>query len=240
MSMNVPIPAPLLLLPGLLCDERIWAPQLSALADHRSIAVPGYPGARTLRAMAEQSLALAPPVFSLAGHSMGARVALEILAIAPERVERLALLDTGVHPPTPAEADKRRALIELARRDGIDAMIDLWLPPMVRPDRRADDAFMAPLRAMAAAGGVERYEDQVAALLGRPDPRPLLPKIDCPVLVGAGREDEWSPLEQNRAIASAIPGADFVIFDHCGHMATVEAPDAVSAALRRWLERPPR
>ncbi len=230
----------MLLLPGLLCDESIWAPQLAALSDHHPIAVPGYPGARSLRAMAEQGLERAPPVFSLVGHSMGARVALEIFAIAPERVERLALLDTGIHPPTPAEAEKRGALIEIARRAGIDAMVDRWLPPMVHPDRRADDAFMGPLRAMAAEGGVERYEDQVAALLGRPDPRPLLSKIDCPVLVGAGRDDEWSPPEQNRAIASAIPGADFVIFDQCGHMAPVEAPDQVSAALRRWMERPPR
>jgi pimeloyl-ACP methyl ester carboxylesterase len=233
-------PAPLLLLPGLLCDERIWAPQVAALAEHAPVAVPGYPGARTIRAMAERALERAPPAFSLAGHSMGARVALEIAAIAPERVERLALLDTGVHPPSETEAAKRRALLELGRRDGIDALVDAWLPPMVHPDRRGDAGFMAPLRAMAAAGGVDLYSDQIAALLARPDPRPLLPRLACPVLVGAGREDEWSPPEQNRAIAAAIPNAEFVLFDHCGHMAPVEAPDQVNAALRRWLQRPLR
>ena len=233
-------PAPLLLLPGLLCDEGIWAAQVAALAEFSPIAMPGYPGARTLRTMAEQSLERAPPVFSLVGHSMGARVALEVAALAPERVERLALLDTGVHPPTGTEAAKRRALLEVARHDGIAAMVDLWLPPMVHPDRRGDGAFMAPLRAMAAAGGAERYADQIAAMLEGPDPRPVLSSLACPVLVGAGREDEWSPAEQNRAIAAAIPGAEFVLFDHCGHMAPVEAPEQVNAALRHWLARPSR
>ena len=237
-------PAPLLLLPGLICDDRLWAAQIQALADHDPVAVPGYPGARTLAAMAEQSLALAPPVFSLAGHSMGGRVALEILRLAPERVERLALLDTGVHPPSAGEAAKRRALLEVARTEGIEAMVDLWLPPMVHPDRRGDTAFMAPLKAMAATGGAERYADQIAAMIERPDPLPLLPRIHCPALIGVGRQDEWSPVEQNREIAAVIPGADFVIFEECGHMAPVEAPDQVSAALRRWLEaggpRPPR
>ena len=237
-------PAPLLLLPGLICDDRLWAAQVEALADHDPVAVPGYPGARSLAAMAEQSLALAPPTFSLAGHSMGGRVALEILRMAPERVERLALLDTGVHPPSEGEAAKRRALLEVARTQGIEAMVDLWLPPMVHPDRRVDAAFMAPLRAMAAAGGAERYADQIAAMIDRPDPLPLLPLIHCPTLIGVGRQDEWSPVAQNREIAAAIKSADFAIFEDCGHMAPVEAPDQVSAALRRWLEAagpgPPR
>ena len=237
-------PAPLLLLPGLICDDRLWAAQVEALADHDPVAVPGYPGARSLAAMAELSLARAPPTFSLAGHSMGGRVALEILRMAPERVERLALLDTGVHPPSEGEAAKRRALLEVARTQGIEAMVDLWLPPMVHPDRRGDAAFMAPLRAMAAAGGAERYADQITAMIDRPDPLPLLPLIHCPTLIGVGRQDEWSPVAQNREIAAAIKSADFAIFEDCGHMAPVEAPDQVSAALRRWLEAagpcPPR
>jgi pimeloyl-ACP methyl ester carboxylesterase len=230
--------APLLLLPGLLCDDRIWAPQVAALAEFGPIAVAGYPGARSLAAMAAQALAAAPPRFALAGHSMGARVALEIYCRAPDRVARLALLDTGVHPPTGEEAAKRRALLEVATRDGIAAMVDRWLPPMVHPARRGDDAFMAPLREMAMAGGAARYADQVEALLGRPDFRPMLPAIACPTLVGVGRQDEWSPVDQNRAIAAAIPDAEFVIFEESGHMAPVEAPGQVSAALRLWLERP--
>ncbi|MGZ8312634.1 MAG: alpha/beta fold hydrolase, partial [Allosphingosinicella sp.] len=116
--------------------------------------------------------------------------------------------------------------------------VELWLLPMVHPDRRTEPTFMGPLRTMAEAGGPERYADQIEALLGRPDPRPLLGAIACPTLVGVGRQDEWSPVEQNRKIAAAIPDADFVIFEHCGHMAPVEAPGQVNAALRRWLERP--
>lgn len=229
------MPAPLLLLPGLMCDARIWAPQLAALADFDPVAVPGYAGARSLEAMAEQSLAVAPPIFSLAGHSMGGRVALEVLRIAPERVERLALLDTGVHPPSHSEGHGRRALLALARKHGIGAMIDEWLPPMVHPDRRDEAALMVPLRTMLVAGGVERYELQMEAMLARPDPRELLSRIGCPTLVGCGRQDAWSSAEQNRAIAEAIPEARFVVFEDCGHMAPVEAPDQVNAALLAWL-----
>ncbi|WP_162806553.1 alpha/beta fold hydrolase [Sphingosinicella terrae] len=228
-------PAPLLLLPGLMCDETIWAPQVESLADFSPMAVPGYPGARSLVAMAEQSLRLAPPRFSLAGHSMGGRVALEVVRLAPQRVERLALLDTGVHPPSDKEAAGRHALLATAREQGIEAMVDAWLPPMVHPGRRGDVSFMSGLRAMLAAGGAERYGDQVEAMLARPDPRPLLGSFDGPALVGVGRQDAWSTVEQNRAIAAAIPGAEFVIFEDCGHMAPVEAPEQVSEALRRWL-----
>src|SRR5688572_27174364 len=151
----MPQPAPLLLLPGLICDERLWTAQVEALALFDPIAVPGYPGARSIAAMAEQALAMAPPTFSLVGHSMGGRVALEVYRTAPGRVERIALLDTGVHPPTEGEAAKRRALLDVARSEGIEAMVDLWLPPMVHPNRRDDETFLAPLRAMCAAGGAE-------------------------------------------------------------------------------------
>ena len=109
---------------------------------------------------------------------------------------------------------------------------------MVHPARRDDEALMDPLRKMCVAAGVDRFESQIAALLSRRDATPLLPQIACPTLVGVGRQDEWSPPEQNEAVAAAIPGAEFVVFEECGHMAPVEAPDQVNAALRRWLARP--
>ena len=146
--------APLLFLPPLLCDESIWAPQLSGLADFDPVAVDDYGEASTLPDMAAYALERAPRLFSMVGHSMGARVALEVWRMAPERVERIALLDTGVHPPGPGEAEKRYALLELGRAEGIDRLVEEWLPPMVRPEVRGDEAFMKPLREMAAAGGV--------------------------------------------------------------------------------------
>ena len=186
--------APPLFLPGLLCDQRIWAPQLHALANHDPVAVSGYGDASSLIAMAEHAMSLAPPTFSLVGHSMGARVALEVFRLAPDRVERLALLDTGIHPLAPGEREKRLALLELGRREGMARLVDAWLPPMVHPDRRADRAFLAPLEAMSAGFGTAGFEAQITALITRPDPIPLLPTIRCPTLIGVGRQDEWSPV----------------------------------------------
>lgn len=229
--------APLLLLPGLICDARIWRPQLDAFAGRAPVAVPGYGDADTLGAMAAHVLALAPPVFALVGHSMGARVALEVFRLAPERVERIALLDTGVHPPGPGEAEKRRALHDLGRREGMGALVDAWLPPMVHPDRRDEAVLIDPLRAMCVEAGLDAYSRQIEALIARPDQRPLLGLIRCPALVATGRQDDWSPPEQHRAIAAALPDADLVIFEDCGHMSPAERPDAVNAALGDWLAR---
>lgn len=231
--------APPLLLPGLLCDARIWAAQVRDLADYGPIAVPGYGKARSIGEMAARALEVAPPRVSVVGHSMGARVALEIIRIAPERVERLALLDTGIHLPKPGEAEKRHALLALGRQEGMERLVDAWLPPMVLAERRSDRALMDPMRAMCLDGGIDLFEAQITALLGRPDVTELLPTIQCPTLVGVGRQDEWSPVEQHEAIAAAIPNAELVIFENCGHMSPVEAPDQVSAALRRWLAREP-
>lgn len=226
--------APPWLLPGLMCDERIWAPQVSALAEYEPVAVRGYGDARSLKAMAERVLATAPPRFSLAGHSMGGRVALEIMRLAPDRVERLALLDTGVHPLSPGEPEKRRALLELGRREGMAALVDQWLPPMVHAAHRNEE-FLRGLREMCVSAGLDRYQDQMTALLERPDARPVVATIRCPTLVGAGSDDTWAPVEQHRAIAAAIPGATLAIFDRAGHMAPVEAPGQVTAALQQWL-----
>ncbi|HEX6260486.1 MAG TPA: alpha/beta fold hydrolase [Woeseiaceae bacterium] len=229
-------PAPLYLLPGLICDDRIWAPQLPALARYRPVAVQGYGDARSLATMARRVLASAPETISLAGHSMGGRVALEVMRLAPERVERLALLDTGVHPVAEGEREKRMALLELGRREGMGALVDAWLPPMLHPDRRRDCAFVEPLRDMCVSAGIERYEDQMTALLERPDARPLMGRIRCPTLIGVGSDDAWAPVDQHRAIAAGIAGARLVIFEHAGHMTPVEAPDLVTAALRDWME----
>jgi pimeloyl-ACP methyl ester carboxylesterase len=188
--------------------------------------------------MAQLALEAAPDRFSLVGHSMGARVALEVYRLAPARVERLALLDTGVHLPQPGEAEKRHALLHIGRSKGAAALVELWLPPMIGPERRQDESLMAPLRRMCIEAGVDAFEAQITALLNRPEVESLLPDIRCPVLVGVGRQDAWSPVEQHEAMAAAIPGAELEVFEKAGHMAPVEAPEAVNSALRRWLERP--
>lgn len=235
MDVNTSNQTPLLFLPGLLCDRRIWSAQVDRFGDRPTIVVDGYGMADSLGAMADHALAEAPASFILVGHSMGARVALEVVRRASERVSALALLDTGVHLPRPNEAASRHELLALGRREGIDALLDRWLPPMVLDARRDDQALMEPLRAMCRAGGVDVYAAQIDALLGRPDVASLLPAIRCPAFVGVGRQDRWSPLAQHEAIARAIPHATLAIFEDCGHMSPVEAPDQVNAGLATWL-----
>jgi len=227
--------SPLVLLPGLMCDSRVWAAQLAALDDVQPWSPDGYGDAATITAMAEHVLAKAPPRMALAGHSMGARVALEVLRLAPERIERLALLDTGVHPQRTGEREKRVALLDLGRAHGMEAMVDAWLPPMVHPSRRSDAAFLAPMRTMCIEAGLAAYERQMEALLARPDATAALALVKVPTLLGVGRQDEWSPVPQHEAIAAQLPDARLTVFEDSGHMAPVEAADQVNHALRQWL-----
>jgi pimeloyl-ACP methyl ester carboxylesterase len=228
----------LCLLPGLLCDETVWTHQVAALGTLADIRVADFRGFDSITEMARSVLAVAPQRFALAGHSMGARAALEVVRLAPERVERLALLDTGTHPQRPGEAEQRQVLVDLANREGMAALAARWLPPMVHPDRVADDAFMAPLRAMVLRMTPEIHERQIHALRNRPEAEAVVPTIHCPLLVGVGRQDAWSPLSQHEAIVAAVPHATLAVFENSGHMAPFEAPEAVTSALRDWLATP--
>jgi pimeloyl-ACP methyl ester carboxylesterase len=117
----------------------------------------------------------------------------------------------------------------------MDALADAWLPPMVHPDRRTDDGFMAPLRDMIRRSDPARHARQITALLNRPDARPLLATITVPTLVVVGRQDEWSPVGQHERLASAVPGARLEVVENSGHMVTVEQPEVVSSLLVDWL-----
>lgn len=227
----------LLFLPGLICDGRTFTPQLAAFPHAR--ALDGYDEADSLQAMACTVLAEADrhgsEMVDLFGHSMGGRVALEVVRQAPERVRRLALVSTGVHPVGEGEAAKRHALRDLGRGQGFGALVDRWLPPMLAPANRADPAIYDPLRAMCVAQGHQRFEQDIAALLSRPELTGLLPSIACPVLVMTGALDGWAPPEQHRRIAAAIPQANLVIVPDAGHMLPLEAPQAVNEAIAAWL-----
>lgn len=222
----------LYLLSGLLCDQTVWQAQIDNLNDICDVRAVDFQGFDDLTAMAQSVLDQAPEVFSLAGHSMGARVALEILRLAPQRVERLALLDTGAHPVKPGEKESRQKLLELARAHGMGALANQWLPPMMSPE---NTSLLEPLKAMVGSMSVETFEGQVRALLNRPDASLQLSSIHCPVLVGVGREDAWSNLAQHEILAAAIKDARLVVFERSGHMAPYEAPVAVSNAMREWL-----
>ena len=228
--------AKLVLLPGLLCDSRVFAAQASCFPE--AVMINGFGACDSMAGMARRVIACGPEKMALLGHSMGARVALEVVRMAPERVERLALVSTGTHIVRAGEAEKRHALLALGRDEGMAALVDCWLPPMVAPARRTDHTLIAPLHLMAVQAGIETYAAQITALLDRPEVESLLPNIACPTLVAVGDADEWSPPEQHRSIAARIPGAHLKIIAKAGHMLPAEAPDALNEAIAGWLDMP--
>lgn len=230
----------LLLLPGLLCDAAVWQPQIDALGDRFECSVSDYQELDSLAAMAELALAGTSGNFMLAGHSMGGRVAFEILRRAPARVDKLVLLDTGYLPRGSGEhgereAQQRQHLVELAYSEGMRSMGREWLRGMVPQERWQDSALIESMLAMVERKTPAIHAAQIRALLGRPDASEVLPRITCPTLLLCGREDRWSPLARHEEMAQLIPGASVRVIEHAGHMTTMERPDDVSAAMREFL-----
>jgi pimeloyl-ACP methyl ester carboxylesterase len=230
----------LILIPGLLCDERVWTSQCAALADLADVHVADNGTHDSLPAIAHSILDKAPARFAVAGHSMGGRVALEVFRAAPERIAGLALMDTGQHPLPEGEAGRREeegrfALLAKARAEGMRAMAREWVQGMVHPSRLGDRRLIEPILDMFESKSADMYAAQVHALLNRPDAAPILPSIQCPTLVLCGHEDSWAPVQRHREIAAEIAGSTFVDIPGCGHMVTLECPDAVNEALRTWL-----
>jgi pimeloyl-ACP methyl ester carboxylesterase len=225
---------PLLLLSGLLCDETIWADiprRLEDAADSRIISFSGY---SSITGMAEHVLADAPERFAVAGHSMGGRVALEVIRLAPQRVLRLALLNTGVHTVRDGEPQSRGRLLRLAHEQGMSALAAEWLPPMMAGGSRTME-LMPRLVAMVERSTSESYAGQINALLNRPEALSVLPTISVPTLLLSGTEDTWSPVSQHETMRRRIPHATLFEIHGAGHMAPFERPDAVALALREWL-----
>jgi pimeloyl-ACP methyl ester carboxylesterase len=230
----------LVLVPGLVCDAAVWEQQVHDLGSYRVVQVADHGLCNDLGAMADCLLARAPAKFALAGHSMGGRVALEVYARAPERVTRLALMDTGydsLPAGEPGEREKagRYRLVDIARRDGMLAMARDWSQRMVHPRRLGDAAFMDVIYQMIARAPLAQFEAQVAALLARPDRTALFARIHVPTLVLCGHEDNWSPLSQHVEMARRIKGSVLVDVPDCGHMCTLEQPAAISRAMSDWL-----
>lgn len=230
--------AALVLVPGLLCDRRLWRHQAEGLADLAGrILVPDVTGGESVAEMAHGILEAAPERFSLAGLSMGGYVALEVMRQAPDRVEALALLDTSARPDTPEQTEARLALIGLARAGRFDEVWRGLMPKVVHPERVEDPGLRSTVREMAHAVGPEGFERQERAIIGRPDSRGDLPGISsCPVLVLCGRDDALTPPHLHEELADGIPGARLRQIEDCGHLSTLERPEAVTNAMREWLE----
>ncbi|MFP8834376.1 alpha/beta fold hydrolase [Hydrogenophaga sp. XSHU_21] len=236
-------PEPLLLVPGLMCDHAVWAPLLPALAGQRPCAVVDHGDADSLPEMARRLLRQAPPRFALAGHSMGARVVLEALRQAPDRITRVALLDTGYLARAAGaageeEAGKRQALLAIARRDGVRAMAREWVQGMVHPARLKDIPLIESILAMFDRKSADDFERQIRALLNRPDATEVLRGLQVPTLILCGRQDGWAPVPQHEAMHALAPGSVLSVVDDAGHMAPMERPEAVMAPLTEWLAVP--
>jgi len=175
------------------------------------------------------------------GHSMGGRIAFEMMQLAPERILRLALLDTSCHalPEGAAgerERQERARLVGLARAEGVRAMALSWMSTMLHPSSLEDAALAESIARMFERKTADIFAAQIKALLDRAEVFPILANIRCPTLVLAGRADRLSRPEANREMAEAIPGSHLVILEDCGHMAPQERPGEVNRCLSEWLD----
>jgi pimeloyl-ACP methyl ester carboxylesterase len=227
--------AQIVFLPGLLCDARVFEAQTRALAPFAETKVPDFTQAASITEMGQVALAAFDGPVTLVGFSMGGRAALEALRLAPSRIDKLVLMDTGAHPGSDKEMPGRLAVIELAHKEGMKALAAKWLPPMLHPARETDPELIAPLTEMVLGMTPEIHERQIRALMGRPDAGPLLAKIACPTLVMVGRQDRWATLEQHQALHAAISGSRLEVIEDAGHFACYERPNAVNAALLDFL-----
>jgi pimeloyl-ACP methyl ester carboxylesterase len=228
-------PTPILLIPGLLSSPRLYADQVPQLWRLGPVMIADHTRDDSMSAIARRILASAPPRFALIGLSMGGYVSFEILRQAPQRVARLALLDTSARPDTPEQTEARRAQIELANRGRLAEVVDASIARLVLPKRRGDPRLREVLHQMAAEVGVEGFVRQQRANMSRPDSRPGLGAIRCPTLVLVGDGDEITPLDRAAEIASGVAGAGLVTIPESGHSSTIEQPEFVTAALLDFL-----
>ena len=223
------------LLPGLLLDWRLWRHQITAFGERARTLVPDLSQVDSVEAMAESVLAALPKRFALCGLSMGGYVALEIMRRAPQRVTRLALLDTRAEADSEEQSQRRRALMTLAEQGRFKGVTPRLLPLLLGKAGLANELLRNEVMEMAEAIGKAGFLRQQRAIIARPDQRALLPTIKVPTLVLCGAEDQLIPVAAHQAMAAAIPGAHLQIVPGAGHLPPMEAPAVVADALLGWL-----
>jgi pimeloyl-ACP methyl ester carboxylesterase len=229
---------PLILVPGLLCSARLYASQVAALWPHGQVAIADHRRDADMAAIAARILADAPPRFALAGLSMGGYIAFAMMRQAPERIARLALLDTSARPDTPEQQAGRDKFIAMAEAGQLNDIVQTLTPRFLHPDHADNETFKGVIRAMAQETGAEAFVRQTKAIKSREDSRPLLAKINCPTLVLVGDADVLTPPDLAQEIAAGIAGSKLVVVPNCGHLSTIEKPDAVNKVLTEWLTSP--
>jgi pimeloyl-ACP methyl ester carboxylesterase len=233
-STNAPLP--IILVPGLNCSARLYAEQIPVLWQFGPVTVADHRRDDSMAALAGRILAAAPPRFALVGLSMGGYAAFEIIRQAADRVVKLALLDTGAGAELPARTETRKPLIQLAQQGRFAEITDDQFPLLVHRSRHTDLALKQAVRAMNEETGAEAYLNQQRAIIGRPDSRPGLAAIACPTLVLVGDEDQPTPPALAHEMANGIRGSRLVVVPACGHLSTMERPQAVTAALVEWMQ----
>lgn len=225
----------LVLVPGLNCTADLFRPQIEVFSNDRDVVVVDTLQDDTIEAMAQRALDAAPERFALAGLSMGGYVSLAMQRMAPERVTRLALLDTTARPDTEEGTARRRVLMDLARNGQFEKVHEALWPRLVHPDRYADKVLEAIVLKMMDDTGVDAFCRQQEAIMARVDSRPLLAQVKCPTLVLVGAQDVITPIDMAEEMVDAIPNASLFIVPETGHLSTIEAPVHVNAALAKWL-----
>ena len=225
---------PLVLIPGLLCDEVLWRRQANALSDIADPLIADMSQDDSIHAMAARVLQAAPPRFALAGLSMGGYVSFEILRQAPERVMRLALFDTSAAPDSPARARQRRANLHALGAGRFAGVTNRMLPTLIHASRVGGPVGVEVMD-MAQRLGAEVFVRQQTAIMGRPDSRPGLADIRVPTMVVVGEDDQLTPVEQALIIHQGIAGSSCHVLPGCGHLPPLELPEESTALLRQWL-----
>ena len=226
---------PVVLIPGLLASARMYAPQVPQLWRAGPVMIADHSRDDSVAGIARRILSAAPTRFALVGLSMGGYIAFEILRQAPERIAKVALLDTSARADAPEQTAMRRVQMALAAQGQLVEVVEQQFPRLVHRMRRADGALREVFTLMAEEVGAAGFIRQQTAISARIDSRPTLGNIRCPTLVLVGEDDELTPPERAAEIAAAIPGARLRTVPQCGHMSTLEQPDEVTRALLEWL-----
>lgn len=228
---------PLLLLPGMMCDARLWEAQIDGLADIcEPITVGDITAAPSIALVASQVLQQAPATFALAGLSMGGIVAFEMWRQAAQRISHLALLDTNARAEIPERQALRQAQIDRAHRGGLrELMIEELKPNYLAQANKSDQRLLDCIFSMAQDCGPKVFENQSIALRDRQDSCTTLSTIDCPTLLLCGAEDQLCPPAYHHYMANEIPAAQLIVLKQCGHLSTLEQPQRVTQAMRGWL-----
>lgn len=223
----------LILIPGLACNDAMWRSQLAALSAWASAVTDAIARADSIDGMARLLLQDHEGPLVLCGASMGGMVAMAAARLAPERIAGLALLGTDPRPDSPQMTALRRAAIELFARGRTREVIEPNIAFAFHPDNAP--ALGAAYLEQVLGAGPQQLIAQNRAVIARPDARPHLPQLRCPVLVMCGESDPLTPPECSRDIAALVPQARLVLVPRCGHMLTMERPEVVNATLAQWL-----